>query len=204
MWRAVCTRHKTLQGYSCSATSQYQAAPRVRKGNSLPIGFNASIASAAPNYTAQCVAAQQAHVTALVILAQAPTDIKVGADCSRQNYNPTYVLLGSGFSMQIAKAPGIGKNLWVEYPVLPFWANTASIRAMNAVGATAHLPTRPAAPRRLLVHRTRQERHTTPGQRRQGHLQEVLAVGGKAALGSVRTSRSCSSVCRRWQASALR
>ncbi len=98
----------------------------------VPLVFKGSIAITAPNYTAQCLAAEQAHVSALFIAdIQQPLE-RVGEDCARQNYNPIYVTEGTGFGMGQASSPGIEKNLWSEYSNLPFWVNTPAVQAMNA------------------------------------------------------------------------
>jgi branched-chain amino acid transport system substrate-binding protein len=97
----------------------------------VPENYSASIAATAPNYTAQCVAAQQAHTTALFIGDTTPPIEKVGQDCSTQGYNPIYVTEGGGFSMAQATTPGLKKNLWSEYNLYPFWSNAPQVQAMN-------------------------------------------------------------------------
>ncbi len=97
----------------------------------VPETYSASIAATAPNYTAQCVAAQQAHTTALFIGDTTPPIEKVGEDCSTQGYNPIYVTEGAGFSMAQASTPGLKKNLWSEYNLYPFWSNAPQVQAMN-------------------------------------------------------------------------
>ena len=98
----------------------------------VPLVYTAAIAATAPNYTAQCLAAQQDHVSALFIAdIQAPLE-RVGVDCSQQNYDPIYLSEGTGFGLGQLTSPGIDKNLWSEYSNLPFWANTAAVQPMNA------------------------------------------------------------------------
>ena len=48
----------------------------------LPVTYNASIAATAPNYTAQCVAAQQKHVTALAVFDVSQPIIRLGTDAT--------------------------------------------------------------------------------------------------------------------------
>jgi branched-chain amino acid transport system substrate-binding protein len=98
----------------------------------LPATFNASIAGTAPNYTAQCVAAQQARISTVLILDSVPAIVKVGTSCSQQGYNPTYIEEGEGFGMQVAAAPGVMRDLWGEYNNIPFFASTPAVQTMNA------------------------------------------------------------------------
>jgi branched-chain amino acid transport system substrate-binding protein len=98
----------------------------------LPVVQTSSISLTAPNYTAQCVAAQQAHVTAIVDFTSGSVIPRIGADCTRQGYNPVYVTEGQGFYPVLLTAPGVKNNLWSEYNDLPYWQNTPSIQQMNA------------------------------------------------------------------------
>jgi branched-chain amino acid transport system substrate-binding protein len=121
--------------YCAEAPTCAQTASIVQgAGQSLgvPLLYKGSIAITAPNYTAQCLAAYQDHVSSLFIAdIQQPLE-RVGEDCSRQNYDPIYVSEGTGFGMGQASSPGIEKNLWSEYSNLPFWVNTPAVQSMNA------------------------------------------------------------------------
>jgi branched-chain amino acid transport system substrate-binding protein len=113
---------------------QQDVAPIKAAGQPLgvPVAYNAEVSATAPNYTAQCVAAQQQHVSAVIILDASSVDSRIGADCARQGYFPIYLIEGIGFSDIQLSAPGIKNNLWGEYPNLPFWANTPAVSTMNA------------------------------------------------------------------------
>jgi branched-chain amino acid transport system substrate-binding protein len=99
----------------------------------LSDNFNNEIAATAPNYTAQCVAAKQAHVSALFIGHGSSIIARVGTDCLQQGYSPIYVTEGEGFGAVLETAPGVKDNLWTAYGNLPFW-DTAnpSVQEMNA------------------------------------------------------------------------
>jgi branched-chain amino acid transport system substrate-binding protein len=97
----------------------------------VPVTYSASIAGTAPNYTAQCVAAQQAHVTALAVFDVAIPNIRLGTDCNRQGYDPIYLTEGYGYSTNQGQAPGLGKNMWSEYSLLPYWDNAPEVQTMN-------------------------------------------------------------------------
>lgn len=98
----------------------------------LPVAYSAAISATAPNYTAQCIAAQQAHATALLVFDVSQPIINLANDCHAQGYNPVYVTEGAGFGMNQASPVGLKNSLWTEYSILPFWANTPGTRAMNA------------------------------------------------------------------------
>lgn len=97
----------------------------------IPMVYSTSIAATAPNYTAQCVAAQQAHVQGLLVADAASVTVKVSTDCAQQGYNPTYVYQATGYQDSERTSP-MGVNLLMEAPILPYFANTPSIRQMNA------------------------------------------------------------------------
>jgi branched-chain amino acid transport system substrate-binding protein len=113
---------------------QESVAPHQAAGKKLgvPDVYNASISATAPNYTAQCLAAQQAGVKALFIGHSSSVVARVAADCDRQGYKPIYITEGTGFSMQLTSAPGIKDKLWSPYPILPFYANEPAVKSMNA------------------------------------------------------------------------
>jgi branched-chain amino acid transport system substrate-binding protein len=103
-------------------------APKV----GIPDVYNASISATAPNYTAQCVAAQQDHVSALLILHGAVEVARVGTNCSQQGFSPIYITEGEGFGLNLTTAPGVKDNLWSAYNNIPFFATVPAIQQMNA------------------------------------------------------------------------
>ncbi len=128
---------KTLADFYCAEAPQCaQSVPLIRAaGAQLGVRdvADASISATAPNYTAQCVAAQQAHAQALFIGDSASIIVRVGADCTKQGYDPAYITEGTGFSTLLSSAPGTRTNLWSDYPILPFFANKAPVKAMDKV-----------------------------------------------------------------------
>jgi branched-chain amino acid transport system substrate-binding protein len=121
--------------YCAEAAQCQQSVPLMAaagKQLGVPAVYNASISATAPNYTAQCLAAQQQHVTSLFIGDSASVIAKVGQNCSTQGYKPIYITEGTGFSMQLAQSPGIKDNLWSDYPDLPFWAENPIVTTMNS------------------------------------------------------------------------
>lgn len=107
--------------------------PTKQAGKKLgvPVNYVAEISATAPNYTAQCLAAEQAHISAIFI-ADVPTVVQnVGHGCSEQGYNPTWVTEGSSFDMLQTTTAGIKDNLWSEFSDMPFFSTTPEVEAMD-------------------------------------------------------------------------
>jgi branched-chain amino acid transport system substrate-binding protein len=98
----------------------------------VPFSYTASIAMTAPNYTAQCLAAEQGHIGALFIGDSNVTVARVAQDCVRQGYKPAYLVEGQGFANNYISNPAISANLWSEMPDIPFTSNIPAVQAMNA------------------------------------------------------------------------
>lgn len=98
----------------------------------VPVVYNAEISATAPNYTAQCVAAEQKGVKSVFIGDASAIIVRVATDCSRQGYNPIYVQEEGGFGLNEASAPGLKDNLWLESPSLPYFASSPGVQAANA------------------------------------------------------------------------
>lgn len=105
----------------------------VASSQGLTEVYNASVSATASNYTAQCVAAQQAHVKALFVADTSIVLQRIGQDCTRQGYNPIYLTEGTGYSGLYLTSAGIKKNSWTPYPDLPIYDNAGPVKAMNAV-----------------------------------------------------------------------
>jgi branched-chain amino acid transport system substrate-binding protein len=98
----------------------------------VPMVFKTEIAATAPNYTAQCLAANQAHVTGIYIGDGAPIIARVGQNCLQQGYKPIYIIDGEAYGPQLETAPGIEENLWAPFGTLPYFDNTPAVQTMNA------------------------------------------------------------------------
>jgi branched-chain amino acid transport system substrate-binding protein len=121
----------------CAEAPQCQQSVPLIKASAQKLGvadvYDASIAGTAPNYTAQCVAAQQKHATGLFIGDSPQVIARVGEDCSRQGYNPIYITEGTGFGPPQASAPGLKDKLWQPFPILPYYDNSSPVQMMNSV-----------------------------------------------------------------------
>jgi branched-chain amino acid transport system substrate-binding protein len=98
----------------------------------IPVPYTAEISATAPNYTAQCVAAQQAHITALFVADIANVAAHLAQDCGQQGYHPLYVIDGQDLDGAFATTPGLRDNVVGPSPDVPLFASTAGVKAMNA------------------------------------------------------------------------
>ncbi len=110
-----------------SASEIKTAAPKV----GIPFVYEAQIAMSAPNYTAQCLAAKQDHVTSIEIGDSSSILARVANDCALQGYNPIWIEEGEGQGPQLFTG-AISKNLWAEFNDIPWYANIPAVQAMNA------------------------------------------------------------------------
>lgn len=126
-----------LADFYCAESAQCQeSVPLIKtSGQSVgvPVVYSASIAATAPNYTAQCVAAKQAGVSAIFIGDSISVIARVASDCASQGYTPIYVTEGTGFTNQALTATGLKDKLWSAYPILPYFSAAAAVTQMNAV-----------------------------------------------------------------------
>ena len=82
-----------------------------------------------PNYTAACLAAQQAHTDSIFVADAYPVVDKVASDCAKQGYHPIWVADGLDLAPSFANIPG---GLYVNVTNVPYFANTPAIQTMNA------------------------------------------------------------------------
>lgn len=130
---AGATRIGTL--YCAEAASCQQLVPTFKAASrkqGLAVNYTGQISATAPNYTAQCVAAKEAHIDTLAIFHTGPTIARVIADCARQDYHPRYVIEERAFYPILLKGAGQQAELWIEFADLPYFAKNATMQAMTA------------------------------------------------------------------------
>jgi branched-chain amino acid transport system substrate-binding protein len=98
----------------------------------IPVVYNAEVSATAPNYTAQCLAAQQAHAGSVFIGDSSVVITRIASDCTKQGYNPVWLTEGLGYGLNEASTPGLKDKLWTEFPSTPFWSTSAVVQAANA------------------------------------------------------------------------
>jgi branched-chain amino acid transport system substrate-binding protein len=119
------------QASAAGAVSYYKQTAQAL-GMTWAGSFPAS--TSAPNYTAPCIAAQQARAEAIE-LAYAPEPIPtIGMDCARQGYHPIYGIADGTWISQFTSVPGLA-NAGGPVFAFPWFYNgpqTASFRSAIA------------------------------------------------------------------------
>lgn len=104
------------------------------KKDGISLVYSSSIAAAAPNYTAQCLAAKQAGADGLWVGDASAVTARVVEDCAKQGYTPTLITIGTGLGPEMLKSTVASKNVWVSFADAAFVTPDAKpIRKMNEV-----------------------------------------------------------------------
>ncbi len=126
------TQYGVVYCAEAPACAQYvQQIKPLAKQAGISQAYAASISETAPNYTAQCVAAQQQHIKVMIVEDVAATIARFAKDCATQGYNPTYITGGTSFEQPWETTPGLKDGLVTPYEMLPYWVNTPATQAMN-------------------------------------------------------------------------
>jgi branched-chain amino acid transport system substrate-binding protein len=127
---------KTIANFYCSEAAACQQGVPLLAAAGKKVGVNqvytAAIAATAPNYTAQCLAAQQAGVKGIFIGDVSFVIINAAKDCAQQNFDPVWLTEGEGFGLNEASAQGLSTKMWSEYGNIPFFVNSPAVKAMNS------------------------------------------------------------------------
>jgi branched-chain amino acid transport system substrate-binding protein len=101
------------------------------KGAGLSVVSTEEVSASAPNYTAQCLAAQQAGATAIFTADAQTVDEKIVQDCYAQGYKPKVVIDGEILLPSLTTTPAINQDTYFTVPNFPYFVNTPAIEAMN-------------------------------------------------------------------------
>jgi branched-chain amino acid transport system substrate-binding protein len=101
------------------------------KGAGLSVVSTQEVSASAPNYTAQCLAAQQAGATVIFTADSQTVDEKIIQDCYTQGYKPKVVIDGEILLPSLTTTPAINQATYFTVPNMPYFANTPAIKAMN-------------------------------------------------------------------------
>ncbi len=93
----------------------------------LQLVYSAGIGFAAPNYTAQCLAAKQSGATAMTVADASAIVAKVASDCAAQGYTPTQFSADGSVSSSWLTTPGMEGNIDSE-PDLPWFVHDAATK----------------------------------------------------------------------------
>jgi branched-chain amino acid transport system substrate-binding protein len=121
--------------YCAEAPVCAQGVPIVQSAGTklnVPVVYSAAISATAPNYSAQCLAAQQAGATALYIADSPSVDIEVAQDCEQVGYNPIFSIPGVAYGPGVAAASGINENLHAGFTSIPLFATIPEVKVMEA------------------------------------------------------------------------
>ena len=95
----------------------------------LTVPVSLKIGASQPNYTAACLASEQAHTASLSVLQAFAAVDHVISDCVKQGYNPIWVADGLDLAPSFANVPG---GLYLNVTNLPYFVNSPAIQTMNA------------------------------------------------------------------------
>jgi branched-chain amino acid transport system substrate-binding protein len=117
----------------CAEIAACQSAVPVIKAaagdNGVKITYAGAISSSAPNYTAQCLAAQQAGTNSIVIDASV---VKVADDCAKQGYHPQWVESEGTLNQQLRTDPNYN-NVLANVAFAPWQLdNTPALKEFHA------------------------------------------------------------------------
>jgi branched-chain amino acid transport system substrate-binding protein len=122
--------------YCAETPSCAQAVALLRstaKALGLTVGYVTEISASQPSYTADCLAAQQAGVTGLLVGEAVATVEVVAQQCSAQGYYPYYIEGDGAISKSFTTAPGLDKHFIGFEQDVPFFLNdTPGTKLMNA------------------------------------------------------------------------
>jgi branched-chain amino acid transport system substrate-binding protein len=105
----------------------------VAQTTGVTIAYTTGISLASTNFTSQCLAAQQAGVTAL-IPSGAPANIEgAAASCTQQGYKPVYIQSGTAWAPVMGTDPGLKDNTWLSFSQYPYFVTSQpGIKALDA------------------------------------------------------------------------
>ena len=86
----------------------------------VTVSYITGVPAAAPNYTAQCLAAQQSGATAFFV-AHAVSVVQAVADsCTKQGYTPTFIAQDGAVAQSFTTSPGLSNGFLGVQTNLPF------------------------------------------------------------------------------------
>jgi branched-chain amino acid transport system substrate-binding protein len=128
--------YKKIGSLACSEASQCAAANALVKGVAAGGGvdyvYGGLVSSTAPDYTANCLAAQDAGAKMLMLLIPtADEGNKIAADCARQNYKPGWIIPGEAIGSGYLKTNAFN-NTFNAAGVQPWFSKDPSMNDFHA------------------------------------------------------------------------
>jgi branched-chain amino acid transport system substrate-binding protein len=121
--------------YCAEAPACQQTAGLIKSAGQqlgVPEVYTAAISSTAPNFTSQCIAASQQHLSAFFVADAVQVLDEVAANCATQGYNPIYPWGLTAETRAEMNAPHFKDGLWMESGNYPYFASSPAISAINA------------------------------------------------------------------------
>jgi branched-chain amino acid transport system substrate-binding protein len=109
----------------------------------LQLVYSVGIGFAAPNYTAECLAAKQSGATAMTVADASAVVAKVASDCATQGYEPTQLSADGSVAISWLTTPGMEGNIDSE-PDLPWFVHDSATKPFYAALAK-YAPAVPAS-----------------------------------------------------------
>lgn len=105
----------------------------VAQTTGVKIVYVVGISLGQTTFTSECVAAQQAGVTAL-IPSGAPANIEgAAASCTQQGYKPVYIQSGTSWAPVMGTSPGLKTNTWLSFSQYPYFVSSQpDIKALDS------------------------------------------------------------------------
>jgi branched-chain amino acid transport system substrate-binding protein len=126
--------YNKIGSLACSEATQCALAnsflkPLATKGG-VQYVYGGLVSSTAPDYTASCLAAQQAGAKAMVLLVPTAAEGQtIASDCARQNYKPAYIIPGEAIAAGYLK-PDFN-NAINNAPVQPWFSTAPDMKAFH-------------------------------------------------------------------------
>jgi branched-chain amino acid transport system substrate-binding protein len=128
---------KKLAIIYCSESPACQELVQPEKNAStkygVPLAYSTGVSASAPNYTAQCLAAQQSGADVLFIADAVSVVESVAKDCAAQGYKPWVLASDGAVGSAFNKLPGLSNKFLSFQPQIPFTVtDTPATQAMIA------------------------------------------------------------------------
>ena len=118
-----------------AATCQQGVAPlrATADAEGVPLVTALAISASAPNYAAQCLAAQQSGAQALFIADAVGVIESVAQGCAKQGYTPKIIIDGASLAPSMAKSQGLANYTVFENGNIPYFdTSNPSIATMTS------------------------------------------------------------------------
>jgi branched-chain amino acid transport system substrate-binding protein len=134
---------KLAFAYCAESPACALAVPVVQKFGQelgLPVVYTAKVSSSAPDYTAQCLAAQSAGADAMDVGGATNTVTHLASDCARQGYTPRELGTDGSVTLSWLAAPGMNGAV-MSQPDIPFFEKSSPALASMYSALEQYNPT---------------------------------------------------------------